>query len=120
MQHRDALNSDMNMEFGKMPDFLRQIELSNPDSISQMETSSEGIFEGAFLCLGAAKNPFIHSRPMIIADACHIKNKFGGVIMAASAHDGDGHIVLLAIAVFSIENEINWHRFFSKRLQSIP
>ena len=104
-RHRDALNSDMTMEFGKIPDFLRQIELSNPDSTSQMETSSEGIFEWAFLCLGAAKNAFAFCRPMIIADACHIKNNFGGVIMAASAHDGDDHIVPLAIGLFSIEND---------------
>ncbi len=56
---------------------------------------------------------------MIIADACHIKNEFGEVIMAASAHDGDGQIVPLAIGLFSIENEINWHRFSSKLLKAI-
>ncbi|KAH9271216.1 hypothetical protein BASA83_006536 [Batrachochytrium salamandrivorans] len=49
---------------------------------------SEGIFDNAFLCPWTDEECVsIIAGPMLIVDACHIKSKYGGVIMAASVHD---------------------------------
>ncbi|KAH6583247.1 hypothetical protein BASA60_001566 [Batrachochytrium salamandrivorans] len=37
-----------------------------------------------------------------------LKSKWGGVIMAASTHVGDNHIIPIAIGLHDIENELNW------------
>ncbi|KAH9263301.1 hypothetical protein BASA83_013333 [Batrachochytrium salamandrivorans] len=43
--------------------------------------------------------------PMITLDACHLRSKYGGVVMSAVAHDEEGSIVPLAVAIASIENK---------------
>jgi hypothetical protein len=118
--HRDVIHNTEATSFGKLPQLLSQIEAVNPGSTTYCAASEEGKFDRAFLCLGVMKNAFAHCRPMLIVDACHIKTKFGGVIMAASAHDGDGHLVPLAIGLYAIENEENWRHFFGKLILAIP
>ncbi|KAH6599236.1 hypothetical protein BASA50_003179 [Batrachochytrium salamandrivorans] len=45
---------------------------------------------------------------------------YGGITMAASAHDGDNHIILIAIGLYDIENEMNWRHFSLKLAETIP
>ncbi|KAH6571097.1 hypothetical protein BASA62_004050 [Batrachochytrium salamandrivorans] len=40
--------------------------------------------------------------------------------MAASAHDGDNHIIPIAIELYDIENELNWRLLFLKLAETIP
>jgi zinc finger SWIM domain-containing protein 3 len=118
--HRDAIANADALSFGKIPHLLEKIEELNDGSTTDFEVAEDGAFVRAFLCLGAAKESFVHCRPMLIVDACHIKNRYGGVIMAASAHDGEGQIIPLAIALAAIENEENWRYFFEMLRGAIP
>ncbi|KAH6596500.1 hypothetical protein BASA50_005075 [Batrachochytrium salamandrivorans] len=118
--HRQDINKADVMSFGQIPYPLHEIEIANSGSTTYVAATSEGIFDNAFLCLGPMRNAFNHCRPMLIVDACHIKSKYGGVIMAASAHDGDNHIIPIAIGLYNIENEMNWKHFFLKLAEAIP
>ncbi|KAH9262174.1 hypothetical protein BASA83_013816, partial [Batrachochytrium salamandrivorans] len=40
--------------------------------------------------------------------------------MAASAHDGDNHIIPIAIGLYDIENEMNWRHLSLKLAEAIP
>ncbi|KAH6581233.1 hypothetical protein BASA60_002510 [Batrachochytrium salamandrivorans] len=85
--HRQDINKADVISFGQIPYFLHGIEIANSGSTTYVTATSEGIFDNGFLCLGPMRNAFNQCRPMLIVDACHIKSKYGGVIMAASAHD---------------------------------
>ncbi|KAH9265704.1 hypothetical protein BASA83_010992 [Batrachochytrium salamandrivorans] len=97
--HRQDINKADVISFGQIPYFLHGIEIANSGSTTYVTATSEGIFDNGFLCLGPMRNAFNQCRPMLIVDACHIKSKYGGVIMAASAHDGDNHIIPIAIGL---------------------
>ncbi|KAH9276389.1 hypothetical protein BASA83_001082 [Batrachochytrium salamandrivorans] len=81
--------------------------INNPESHCILEKNSDDTFERAFLSPWALQLAFRNCRPMIILDACHFRSKYGGVVMSAVAHDGEGSIVPLAVAIASIENEDN-------------
>ncbi|KAH9681171.1 SWIM-type domain-containing protein [Citrus sinensis] len=50
-------------------------------------------------------------RPFIGVDRCHLKGKYGGVLLAAIGMDGNNGIVPLAICVCEIENTETWGWF---------
>ena len=47
-------------------------------------------------------------RPFIGVDGCHLKGKYGGVLLAAVGMDANNGIVLLALYVCEIENTETW------------
>ncbi|KAH6567136.1 hypothetical protein BASA62_006274 [Batrachochytrium salamandrivorans] len=93
-----------------------KFSIHNPESHCILEKNSDDTFERAFLSPRALQLAFRNCRPMIILDACHLRSKYGGVVMSAVAHDGEGSIVPLAVAIASIENKDNWVFFLSNLL----
>ncbi|KAH9264046.1 hypothetical protein BASA83_012521 [Batrachochytrium salamandrivorans] len=69
-----------------------KFSIHNPESHCILEKNSDDTFERAFLSPPALQLAFVHCRPMIILDACHLRSKYGGVVMSAVAHDGEGKI----------------------------
>ncbi|KAH6594019.1 hypothetical protein BASA50_006925 [Batrachochytrium salamandrivorans] len=101
-----------------------KFSIHNPESHCILEKNNDDTFARAFLSPRALQLAFGHCRPMIILDACHLRSKYGGVVMSAVAHDGEDSIVSLAVAIASIENEDNWVFIFcqicSLLFQSYP
>jgi MULE transposase domain/SWIM zinc finger len=62
----------------------------------------------------------IHCKPIIMLDACHIKNSFSGCVFAASSVDGEGAIVNIAFGLASVENLENWEWFLLHLKRAIP
>ena len=50
-------------------------------------------------------------RPIIGLDACHLKGRFGGQLIAAIARDGNNNMFPLAIAIVEQENKESWAWF---------
>ncbi|KAH6568466.1 hypothetical protein BASA62_005454 [Batrachochytrium salamandrivorans] len=96
-----------------------KFSIHNPESHCILEKNSDDTFARAFLSPRALQLAFRNCRPMIILDACHLRSKYGGVVMSAVAHDGEGSIVSLAVAIASIENKDNWVFFFCQ-ICSLP
>jgi hypothetical protein len=107
--------------FQLISNFLRHLEILNPGSHVSLEALADGqTFYRTFLCLKAATNAFEFCRPIIVLDACHIKSQYKGIIMSACSHDGEGHIVPLAIAIGDKEDQTNWMYFVTHLKLVIP
>ena len=57
---------------------------------------------------------------MIIVDATHLKNGYGGVLVFASAKDTNRHHYIIAVGVLDGENDASWGWFFEKLLSVVP
>jgi zinc finger SWIM domain-containing protein 3 len=92
---------------------MEKLQKENPGSLTSLEHEEDGkTFKRLFIFPAANQVAFRTCRPMIIVDACHLRSKYGGILMSACAHDGLGKIVPLAIAISEVENESNWVYFF--------
>ncbi|KAK9227179.1 hypothetical protein WN943_012228 [Citrus x changshan-huyou] len=70
------------------------------------------LFQRFFVSFPAQRNAFLNGcRPFIGVDRCHLKGKYGGVLLAAIGMDGNNGIVPLAICVCEIENTETWGWF---------
>ena len=47
-------------------------------------------------------------RPLVGLDGCHLKGKFGGHILSATARDGNDNIFPVALGVVKQENKDSW------------
>ncbi|KAK9181033.1 hypothetical protein WN944_024170 [Citrus x changshan-huyou] len=70
------------------------------------------LFQRIFVAFPAQRNAFLNGcRPFIGIDGCHLKGKYGGVLLAAVAADANKGIVPLALSVCEIENTETWSWF---------
>ncbi|XP_030969820.1 uncharacterized protein LOC115990099 [Quercus lobata] len=53
-------------------------------------------------------------RPFVGLDGCHLKGKFGGQLLSATAKDGNDNIFLVAMAVVEQENKDSWTWFLEQ------
>ena len=51
---------------------------------------------------------FVHCHPLIGLDSTHLKTRYQGILLAATAVDALGQLFPLAYAVVSAENNENW------------
>ncbi|KAH9762042.1 SWIM-type domain-containing protein [Citrus sinensis] len=67
------------------------------------------LFQRFFMAFPAQRN-VLHNgcRPYIGLDGCHLKSKYGGVLLAAVSMDTNNGMVPLAIGVCEIENTETW------------
>ncbi|KAH9705145.1 SWIM-type domain-containing protein [Citrus sinensis] len=85
------------------------------------------LFQRFFMAFPAQKNALNNGcRPYIGLDGCHLKSKYGGVILAAVGMDANNGMVPLALAVCEIENTETWswfleilHSYFDNGLEQI-
>ena len=53
-------------------------------------------------------------RPFIGLDGCHLKGRFGGQLLSATANDGNDNIFPVAMAVVEQENKDSWTWFLEQ------
>jgi zinc finger SWIM domain-containing protein 3 len=107
--------------FKLLKDYMEKLEKENPGTYTSLEhEEDQKTFKRLFICPHATQVAFKTCRPLIIVDACHLRSKYGGIIMSACAHDGTGKILPLALAIAEVENESNWTFFFRKLGAAIP
>ena len=58
-------------------------------------------------------------KPLIGLDGCHLKGKFGGHILSATAKDGNDNIFLVALGVVEQENKDSWVWFLQTFVDDI-
>lgn len=57
-----------------------------------------------FVAFGASINGYQFMRKVVVADGTHLKGKYAGCLLAASAQDGNYQIFPLAFAIVDSEN----------------
>ena len=98
--------------FGLVRSFLEALKTNNPSTTTQFE-ERDGKFLRAFLMPGMCVNAFHRSTHVISIDGCHVKSKFGGVILVLTVLDGNGNIFPAAIGFAEGENKDTWSWFLS-------
>ena len=58
-------------------------------------------------------------RPLVGLDGCHLKGKFGGHILSATAKDGNDNIFLVTLGVVEQENKDSWVWFLQTFVEDI-
>lgn len=107
-----------------LPQYLHQLVQANPGTLAEMHTVYQaGVghrFKYMFLALGACISGFKHMRNVVIIDGAHLRGKYAGCLLSASAQDGNYQVFPLAVGIVDGENDKAWEWFFTMLLKFIP
>ena len=97
--------------FQLLPYYCQQIIEHNPDSTALMEQTMDHKFRRLFISYGASGIGFASCRPILGLDGTHLKTKFLGILLIATAVDAQGQLFPIAFGVVDVENDQNWLLF---------
>ncbi|GJZ12982.1 putative transcription factor WRKY family protein [Tanacetum coccineum] len=111
-----ALHGTFEEGYRFLPMYCEQIRKTNPGSIASVYTTGQdNCFQRLFICYRASIVGFLNAcRPLLELDRAHLKGKYLGTLMCASAVDADDGLFPLAFAVVDVESDENWMWFMSE------
>lgn len=99
-----------------IPKYLRRLVASNPGTIADLQTEQNEKFGHRFKYMFVAMNASIrgydYMRKVVVVDGTHLRGKYAGCLLTASAQDGNYQIFPLAFAIVDGENDSSWEWFF--------
>ncbi|KAJ9556871.1 hypothetical protein OSB04_011485 [Centaurea solstitialis] len=100
--------------FTRLPQYFYNVELNNPDTVTNITTDVTGRFVSCFFALGCAINTFRSQllRKVLIIDCAHLKGDYLGTMFLAVAMDANNQVVLIAIGVAKSESGDSCTYFF--------
>ena len=79
-----------------------------------------GHFERCYFSFDACKRAFLAgSRPIIFLDGCHLKTKFGGILLSAIGMDPNDCIFPVGFVIVEVENTSSWKWFLIALKQNL-
>ncbi|MQL93096.1 hypothetical protein Taro_025736 [Colocasia esculenta] len=95
--------------------YTERVMETNPGSIIDLVVDEETHrFKSYFLCFAACAYGYeVGCRPLIFLDGSHITDKMQGVILAASALNGNDELFTIAFAIADSETYENWKWFLN-------
>ncbi|KAL0015406.1 hypothetical protein SO802_002475 [Lithocarpus litseifolius] len=114
---KDLINGDEQLQYGVLRDYAQMINTVDKGSRVILQTemadeTSQPKFKRMYVRFNAQKVGFLGGcRPFIGLDGCHIKHRFGGQILSATALDANDNIFPVAMAVVEQENKESWTWF---------
>ncbi|XP_013614157.1 PREDICTED: uncharacterized protein LOC106320349 [Brassica oleracea var. oleracea] len=98
--------------YNLLPDYLRKLAQANPGTLAEIETEYKdnigNRFKYLFLAMGASIMGFEYMRKVVVVDGTHLRGKYVGCLLTASAQDGNYQVFPLAIAIIDRENDNSW------------
>ena len=94
-------------------DYVAEVKSKNLGSTMFMGVTPEGRFDKLYCCLVACKEGFKACRPVIGVDGCHLKGKYGGILLTAVGIDSNNTIYPIVWAVVKSETYESWNWFLS-------
>ena len=107
-------------QYGLLRDYAKMIRKTNVGSkvMLQTEMENENVepkFKRMYIRYNAQKVGFLGGcRPFVALDECHLKGRFGGQLLSATAKDGNDNIFPVAMTVVEQENKDNWIWFLEQ------
>ncbi|KAH7865138.1 hypothetical protein Vadar_002763 [Vaccinium darrowii] len=104
--------------------YASEVRKSNPGSLVKMQCDRMSInhnpvFKRFFISFEALGTGFMTGcRPFIGIDGCHLKGPYGGVLLAATALDGNNGLFPIAVGVVESEGRDSW-TFFIDHLHTV-
>ena len=105
------INGSHEDAYAQLPQYCTDIVTSNPSSTVVIERTDDNRFLRLFICYAASASGFAHCRPVLGLDGAHLKGKYLGILLSATATDANGSLFPLAHAVVAVENDDNWFWF---------
>ncbi|XP_018453871.2 uncharacterized protein LOC108825020 [Raphanus sativus] len=101
--------------FGKILKYLHMLREANPGTETFYETDVDGKFRFLFLSFGQSVRGFHTAmRKVLVVDGTFLKSKYKGVLLVATALDGNSNLYPIAFAVVDSENDRSWDWFMRK------
>ena len=98
--------------YAKIPKYLYMMKEANHGSHTSYETDKDGRFRFLFISFGQCVRGFYRAiRKVIVLDGTFLKSKFKGVLLVATALDGNSNLYPLAFGVVDSENDLSWNWF---------
>ncbi|XP_073138354.1 uncharacterized protein [Henckelia pumila] len=111
---------DPTESFKLLPAYLYMLEQVNPGTSTHLNVNPDGSFKYMFLAYSACIAGFTYMQKVISVDGTHLTGKYKGVLLIATAQDGNHHQYPIAWAVVDSESEASWMWFFEKLCELIP
>lgn len=109
---REQLQGSYKEAYNLLPFFCERIKETNPGSVATFTTKDDSSFHRLFVAFHASISGFQQGcRSLLFIDSASLNSKYQGVLLAATAVDGDDGIFPVAFAVVDAETEDNWHWF---------
>ncbi|XP_048619968.1 uncharacterized protein LOC106363993 [Brassica napus] len=110
--------------YNLLPDYLCKLAQANPGTLAEIETEYKdnigNMFKYLFLAMGASIMGFEYMRKVVVVDGTHLRGKYVGCLLTASAQDGNSQVFPLAIAIVDGENDNSWEWFFKTLQAFVP
>ncbi|XP_062104331.1 uncharacterized protein LOC133815514 [Humulus lupulus] len=116
----NLLRGSLELSFQNLPAYLYMVRKMNPGTIMHLEVDEDSKFKYVFLAYGACIKGFRCMRKVIAVDGTWLKTKYKGVMLIATAQDGNFHQYPIAWAVVDSENGASWSWFLTKLQELIP
>ena len=92
----------------------------NSGTYSKLVQAKDNRFKYAFIYLRVSIKGFRFIRKVISLDGTHLKTKYKGVMLIASAQDGNFQIYPMAFGFVDSENDASWEWFLMRLRDQIP
>src|SRR5437667_2391896 len=103
-----TINGSHESAFNKLPQYCQDVIRTNPGSFAIFECTPENHFLRMFISFAASAIGLAHCHPVLGLDGCHLKRRYLGILLTATATDTNGTLFPLAYAVVNAENDDNW------------
>ncbi|KAL5575870.1 hypothetical protein UlMin_017569 [Ulmus minor] len=100
--------------FHLLPSYCYMLKKVNPRTITHIEVNGDNIFKYLFLAFGVAIKGFEFMRKVVGIDGTFLKSQYKGVLLVATAQDGNEQCYPIAWGIVDSENEDAWTWFLSK------
>ena len=107
----DSSSSDDINNFSYLLPYYEKLKSRIAGTIAKIDLDEDNRFKSTFLMIGKIAEIYEYVIPVIYVDGCHLKNRFGGVILSASVLDGAGHLIPLSIGLYGSECYESWKSF---------
>ncbi|KAL8110143.1 hypothetical protein AgCh_026022 [Apium graveolens] len=95
----------------------KKLRTSESDRVSGGVSGGVVRFKRVFWAFKPCIDAFPHCIPVLLIDGTHLYDKYGGVLLTATAIDGFNHILSVAFAIVEGENAASWS-WFMERLKN--
>ena len=101
------INGSFEDAYKQLPEYCENLKKSNPFTTAIVDATPEGRFSRIFISFGASAQGFRFYRPILGLDGTHLKSKYQGILLAATAIDALGCLFPVAHAVVVAEDDEN-------------
>ena len=98
--------------YAKLPKYLHMIKVTNPGSVTDFVTNSDGNFKYMYMALAASIQGWIHCKPIVVVDGTYLTSTHKGTLITACTMDANEQIFPLAFAIVDSENNLAYEWFF--------